>query len=131
LGRKKAEEKWKGKTTPRYEPGDNDGDFFVEAMITSWLTVGQNGFPGLCFMSDELLAKLLGNFLPWPELLNENKYGWKTIRTNRERIGLKKAEILFTDMVKINDRKWAILNRHGEKTHSITLLPNKPLPPEL
>ena len=122
LGRKKADEKWKGKTTPQYELGCNDGDYIVEAMITSWLTVGNNGFPGFCFMSDELLAKLLGLFLPLPKLLNEEIHGWKTVRTIRERIGLKKAEILFTGIEKVADKKWAILNQRGEKTHSITLL---------
>jgi len=130
LGRKKADEKWKGKITPRYEPGANDGDFIVEAMITSWLTVGHNGFPGLCFMSDEVLATLLGHALPVPALY-EKDAGWKTVRTIRERIGLKKAEILFTGFEKVADKKWVLLDQRGEKTPSITLLPNKPLPPEL
>jgi hypothetical protein len=44
---------------------------------------------------------------------------------------LKKAGILFNGIEKVADKKWAILNQRGEKTHSITLLPNKPLPPEL
>jgi hypothetical protein len=129
-GRKMADEKWKGKKTPRFKMNSN-GDYVAAAMTMEWLVGGGNGFPGLCFMSDELLAKLLGHALPWPRLLNENICGWKTIRTIRERIGLKKAGILFNGIEKVADKKWAILNQRGEKTHSITLLPNKPLPPEL
>ena len=124
LGRKEADEKWKGKTTPRYEPGANDGDYIVEAMITSWLTFGHNGFPGFCFMSDELLANLLGLILPLPRLLNEKIHGWKTVRTIRERIGLKKAEILFTGIKEVGDKKWAILDRRGMQTHWISRRPN-------
>lgn len=99
-------------------------------MITSWLTVGRNGFPGLCFLSDEVLATLLGLALPVPALYEKNT-GWKTVRTIRERIGLKKAEILFTGIEKVADKKWVLLDQRGEKTPSITLLPNKQLPPEL
>ena len=130
LGKKKADEKWKNSKTPRFKMNSN-GDYVAATMAMEWLVGGRNGFPGLCFMSDGLLAQLLGYALPWPRLLNEKIYGWKTIRTIRERIGLKKAEILFTGMEKVGDKKWAILNRRGEQTHAITLLPNKPLPPEL
>lgn len=130
LGRKKADEKWKNTKTPRFKMNSN-GDYVAAAMTMEWLVGGQNGFPGLCFMSDELLAQLLGHALPWPRLLNEEIHGWKTIRTIRERIGLKKAEILFNGIEKVADKKWAILSQRGEKTHSITLLPDKPLPPEL
>jgi hypothetical protein len=130
LGKKKADGKWKGKKTPRFKLGTN-GDKIAAVMTMEWLLVGQNGFPGLCFMSDELLAQLLGRTIPLPSLLNNDSDGWKTIRTIRERIGLKKAEILFNGIEKVADKKWAILNLRGEKTHSITLLPDKPLPPEL
>jgi hypothetical protein len=129
LGRKKADKKWKSKTTPQYKPGANEGDYIVEAMITGWLTVGHNGFPGLCFMSDELLAKLLAYTLPLPNLLKNE--GWKTIRTIRGRIGLKKAEILFKKIEKVADKKWAIFNLRGEKTHWIGSLSGKSLPPKL
>jgi hypothetical protein len=130
LGRKKADEKWKNTKTPQFKKKSNS-DYVAEAMTMEWLVVGQNGFPGLCFMSDEILAQLLGHALPWPRLLNEEICGWKTIRTIRERIGLKKAEILFNGIEKVADKQWAILNKRGEKTHSITLLPDKPLPPKL
>jgi hypothetical protein len=134
LGRKPADEKWKGADNLKSPIGfkrDTNSDKIAEAMTTSWLTVGHNGFPGLCFMSDELLAQLLGCTIPLPSLLNEVSDGWKTIRTIRERIGLKKAEILFNGIEKVADKKWAILDLRGEKTHSITLLPDKPLPPKL
>jgi hypothetical protein len=129
LGKKKADEKWKSATTPRFKLGANDGDYIVEAMTTSWLTIGNNGFPGLCFMSDEVLAKLLGHTLPLPTLLKNE--GWKIVRTNRERIGLKKAEILFTGLENVGAKKWAILNRRGEKTHWFSSEKRAPLPPKL
>ncbi len=127
LGRKKADEKWKNTKTPRFKL-KNNGDYVAVAMTMEWLAFGQNVFPGLCFMSDEVLATLLGHVLPWPALYEKNS-GWKTIRTIRERIGLKKAAILFTRIEKIGEKKWAILNRHGEKTHWIALMPKKSLPP--
>lgn len=129
LGRKKADERWKNTKTPRFKMNSN-GDYIAAAMTMEWLVGGQNGFPGLCFMSDEVLATLLGHALPVPALY-EKDAGWKTVRTIRERIGLKKAEILFTRIDKVADKKWVLLDQHGEKTPSITLLPNKPLPPEL
>lgn len=129
LGRKKADEKWKGTKTPRFKLKSN-GDYVAAAMTMGWLVGGQNGFPGLCCMSDEVLAMLLGHALPVPALYEKNT-GWKTVRTIRERIGLKKAEILFTGIEEVADKKWVLLDQHGEKTPSITLLPNKLLPPEL
>lgn len=131
LGRTKADKKWKSTKTPRLQLlGANDDRLIAAAMTREWLVVGNNGFPGLCFMSDEVLATLLGHGLPVPAL-HQKAAGWKTIRTIRERIGLKKGKILFTRIEKVGDKKWAILNQRGQKTHSVTLLPNKPLPPEL
>jgi hypothetical protein len=129
LGRTKADEKWKSTETPRFKLRSN-GDYIAVAMTMEWLVGGHNGFPGLCFMSDEVLAMLLGHALPVPALY-EKSSGWKTVRTIRERIGLRKAGILFTGIEKIGDNKWAILNRYGKKTHWISLTVNKPLPPEL
>lgn len=129
LGRKPADEKWKSTKTPRYKMSSNYGDYIAAAMTTEWLVGGSSGFPGLCFMSDELLAKLLGYTLPLPSLLSDS--GLKLIVTIRQRIGLKKAEILFNGIEQIADKKWAILNLRREKTHSITFLPDKLLPPIL
>ena len=129
LGRKKADEKWKNTKTPRFKMKSN-GDYIAAAMTKEWLVVEENGFPVLCFMSDEVLATLLGHSLPVPALY-EKVTGWKTVRTIRERICLKKGEILFTGIEKVGEKTWAIFNQRGEKTHSITLLPRKPLPPEL
>jgi len=124
LGRGKADKKWKGTETPQFKL-DSYGDKIVEAMTTGWLAVGHNGFPGLCFMSDELLARLLGHTLPLPSLLSDR--GLKLIVTTRQRIGLKKAEILFTGMEKIGGGWWVLLDMHGSKT-SYRI---RPLPPVL
>jgi hypothetical protein len=131
LGKRKADEKWKGKKTPQRFKLDTNGDKIAVAMTMEWLAVGQSGFPGLCFMSDELLAQLLGHTLPLPSLLSDRIRGGKFIWAIRKRVGLKQAEILFNGIEKVADRKWSILNLRGEKTHSITLLPVKPLPPKL
>ena len=131
LGKKKADEKWKGNKTPRSFKLDSNGDKIAAVMAMEWLVVGHNGFPGLCFMSDELLAQLLGRTIPLPSLLSDRIRGGKLIWAVRKRFGLHQAEILFNGIEKVADKKWAILNLRGEKTHSITLLPDKPLPPEL
>jgi hypothetical protein len=130
LGRKPADEKWKGKKTPQFKL-DAHGDKIAAALTTEWLVGGKNGFPGLCFMSDELLAELLGYTLPLPSLLSDRIRGGKFIWAIRKRVGLHQAETLFNGIKKVADKKWAILNLRGEKTHSITLLPDKPLPPKL
>ena len=129
LGRSVADKKWNGDRKPKLKTSSNS-DYVATAMTMGWLTIGQNGFPGLCFMSDELIAELLGNTLPWPQLLNEEIHGWKTIRTIRQRLGLKKAEILFSKMEKVGDEKWAVLDSRGEKTHWIQLNPKRSVPPK-
>jgi hypothetical protein len=87
LGRKKADDKWKNtdNLSPVGFKRDSDSDKIAEAMTTSWLTLGHNGFPGLCFMSDELLAKLLGYTLPLPSLLNDSGTFRKRARPGRSR----------------------------------------------
>ena len=131
LGKKKADEKWKGDKTPQRFKLETNGDKIAAVLTTEWLAVGKNGFPGLCFMSDELLAELLGYTLPLPSLLSDRIRGGKFIWAVRKRVGLHQAEILFTGIEKVADKKWAILNLRGEKTHSITLRLDKPLPPKL
>jgi hypothetical protein len=128
LGKKKADQKWKGRQTPRFKVKSNS-DKIAEAMITGWLTGGSNGFPGMCFMSDELLAKFLGYILPLPSLLTDS--GLKLIVTTRQRIGLKKAEILFSDVKKDGEQRWAIMNLRGEKAYWFSLRKRKCLPPIL
>lgn len=130
LGRKPADEKWKCKKTPHFKL-DAHGDKIAGVLTTEWLTVGKIGFPGLCFMSDELLAELLGYILPLPSLLSDRIRGGKFIWAVRKRVGLRQAEILFNGIEKVADKKWAILDLRGKTPHSITLLPDKPLPPEL
>jgi hypothetical protein len=82
-------------------------------------------------MSDELLAQLLGYTLPLPSLLADRIRGGKFIWAIRKRVGLRQAEILFNEIKEVGEKKWAILNQRGEKTHWISLLPNKPLPAKL
>lgn len=129
LGRKKADDKWKGTKIPQFKLESNGAEI-AAAMATGWLVGGRNGFPGLCFMSDEVLAQLLGHTLPLKSLQSSDQ-GWKIVRTIRERIGLKKAEILFNGIKKVGDKQWAILDRCGTQTHWISLRPSKPLPPKL
>ncbi len=124
LGRKKADEKWKGTATPRLKLGANDDDYIAVAMAMEWLVVGKNGFPGLCFMSDGLLAQLLGRALPVPNL------GWKTVSVIRERMGLKKAKTLFAGMVKAGDNWWVLLDRSGNKTRYRISFPKAKLLPQ-
>jgi hypothetical protein len=130
LGRKPADEKWKGKRKPQFKLAA-DGDKIAVVLTMEWLAVGKNGFPGLCFMSDELLAQLLGYTLPLPSLLADRIRGGKFIWAIRKRVGLRQAEILFNEIKEVGEKKWAILNQRGEKTHWISLLPNKPLPAKL
>jgi hypothetical protein len=117
LGKKKADAKWKS---------DHDSDFLTSpfklksnsdriavAMTLKWVIFGNSGFPGLCFMSDEILAQFLGHTLPLPSLLSAG--GWKTIRTIRERIGLKKAEVLVTGLKHLGGSKWAVLSHRGQE----------------
>jgi hypothetical protein len=108
LGRKKADEKWKG--DERVDPKvpfklETTSDKVAVAMALNWLDFNQSGFPGLCFLSDEALAKVLG------VILNLRSLGWKTVRTIRERIGLKKAAIFVTGVKEIADGKWAVLDK--------------------
>lgn len=132
LGRKKADEKWRSAATPQLKVGANDGDYIAAAMAIEWLSVGQNGFPGLCFMSDGLIAELLGRGLPIPALCDENKSGWKTVSVIRERLRLKKAITLFTGMEKIDGDWWVLLDRSGNKTpYRISFLKGRPLPQKL
>jgi hypothetical protein len=113
LGRQKADQRWKGKGSPqtRMFKTETNSDRIALAMTTGWLSVGQKGFPAFCFMSDEVLAKVLGLTLPLPSLLLESSHGWKIVRTIRERIGLKKAEVLITGVKKNDDGQWAVLDR--------------------
>jgi hypothetical protein len=129
-GRKKADEKWKTAKPLRFRMVSYR-DRIAEAITTGWLTVGRNGFPGLCFMSDELLAQLLGYTLPLPSLLSNTIRGGKCIWAIRKGIGLQQAEILFTGIEEVGKNKWAILDRHGKKTHWISLIADKRLPPKL
>lgn len=120
LGKKKADAKWNGDgCNPSRIPANSQ--CIAEAMARSWV-VGLDQFsnmPGLCFMKDELLASLLGRVLPVKSLLSTEIDGWKTVRTIRERIGLKKAIITLVDMRKIGNG-WELLDRHGNSAGIIS-----------
>ena len=129
VGRTKADKKWKS-TKPLWFKMDSYSDRVAEALSTCWVRAGFNGFPGLCFMSDELLAQLLGHTLPLPSLLSNRLRGGKFIWAVRKRMGLEQAETLFTRIEQVETNKWAILDRYGNRAHWISLRTDK-LPPKL
>ena len=57
------------------------------AMTCGWLRGDKQGFPGLCFCSDEVVSQLLGKLLNLPVQLG-------TVRKLRQRLHLKKAVVL-------------------------------------
>jgi len=63
-------------------------------------------------------------------MLNLRSLKWKTLRTNRERIGLKKGETLITDLEEVSEGKWAVLDRRGAKVAWFEA-GSKPVPPNL
>jgi len=137
LGRKKADKKWKGTKAPRFRL-ETLGDRIAAEIAPRCLVAGRNGFPGFCFMSDELLAQLLGRRLRLPNLSSNrtpgekvSSPGGKLIWAVRKRIGLKQAEILFTGIEQVGDDRWAIVDRRGGKTLWFLLKQIRPLPPKL
>ena len=130
IGRVKADEKWKNTKPLRFKM-DSYSEKIAEALSTCWISVGVNGFPGLCFMSDELLRQLLGHTLPYPSLLSDKLRGGKLIWAVRKRLNLQQAETLFIGIEQIGSNEWAILNRQGKRTHWISLKQGKSLPPKL
>lgn len=133
LGKKKADQKWKGSPSTDSRRGSpfklkSNGDKIALAMTMGWLMVGRNGFPGFCFMSDEILAQFLGRTLPLPSLLSDG--GWKFVRTIRERIGLKKGEVLVNGIKHLGGIKWAVLNHRGEEAGRFEEV-SKSVPPKL
>jgi hypothetical protein len=137
LGRKKADKKWKSADnlkTPLGFKRDTNGEKIATALVLGWLSVESRGFPGFCFISDKVLATLLGLTLPLPSLLPksddaDNQRGQKTIEDCRRDIGLVKAETLVTGLKDIGKGKWAILDEKGNEVGHFNQA--KSLPPKL
>lgn len=117
-GRSAADKKWKGRGELKFK-WDSISERVAMALTLDWMAVGAKcfteGFPGYAFISDEVLATLLGHALPLRGLLSEQ--GWKTVRTIRERMKLKKAEVLFRE-AKVNvtgpkKGEFCVIDRHG------------------
>lgn len=88
LGRREADKKPKRLTIADLFRKDVACDRIAFAMTTGWLRWDANGFPGLCFCSDKVIATLLGR------MLNLRTLGEGTVRKLRQRLKLKKASVL-------------------------------------
>jgi hypothetical protein len=117
-GRTKADKKWKNEDNAQspldFKRGTKEQKIGTELTL-GWLSVGDDGFPGYCFISDKILATMLGLTLPFQGLSPtsddaDNERGGKFIEDCRLDIGLKKAEIIVTRLKKVNECKWAILD---------------------
>ncbi|MGO8926854.1 MAG: hypothetical protein ACLQU3_08190 [Limisphaerales bacterium] len=111
VGRKKADEKWKGNSTMEQASPfklNSDTDVIAAAMITGYLAVGHSGFPGYAFISDEALRDVFGLFLRL-----RKQPAFDMIRSIRKRLHLKKAEILYTGLRKGPDGTWELLGVCG------------------
>ncbi len=129
LGRKKADKKWKGADDTFEFKRLTNGEKIAVTLTFGWLFVtGEKieiGFPGYCFISDEILATILGLTLPLPSLLpktgdEKNQCGRKTIEDCRLDIGLKKGETLVTGVKKVDNSErseweWAILDENDKE----------------
>jgi len=121
-GKTEADKKWKSADdtrTPVAFKRDTIGEKITAALALRWMSVEDTGFPGFAFISDKVLAALLGLTLPLPSLLPmpddpDNLRGRKMIEDCRRDIGLKKAEPLVVGLKHIDARKWAILDEDGE-----------------
>ena len=119
-GRKIADEKWgdsnSTRTSLEFKREEKEQKIGTELTL-GWLSVGDDGFPGYCFISDKVLATILGLTLPFQGLRPtsddaDNERGGKCIEDCRLEIGLKKAEIIVTGLKQLDECKWAILDKH-------------------
>jgi hypothetical protein len=106
LGRKKADEKWRNEQALDFKQ-QTASDKIAVQLAMGWLSL-PGGFPGYCFVSDEVTANLLGLFMPF---LKSTK--WKLVSTIRERIGLKKATIFVTCLKPLANGDWAAKDSRG------------------
>jgi hypothetical protein len=107
LGRKKANDKWRNEQELDVKQ-ETASDKIAVQMTMGWLSL-PNGFPGYCFLSDDMIAKVLGLFVPFLKSAD-----LKLVRTIRERIGLKKGEIIVTRLKQCANGDWAALDSGGE-----------------
>jgi hypothetical protein len=122
LGRKKADKKWKGadkSESPLEFKLATKGEKIATRLALGWLSAG-DGFPGYCFISDKVLAIILGLTLPFRGLLPatddaDNQRGRKTIEDCRRDIGLEKGEMLITRVKNVDGGKWALLDEKGKE----------------
>jgi hypothetical protein len=137
LGRKKADIKWKSADNLKIPLGfkrDTIGEKITTALALSWLSVEGSGFPGFCFISDKILATILGLTLPFQGLLPQNgdadnQRGRKMIEDCRRDIGLAKGETLVTGLKNVGGGKWAILDEKGKEVGHFNQAQS--LPPKL
>ena len=136
LGRKKADKKWKGadnSETPLEFKLDTKGEKITTRLALGWLSAG-DGLPGYCFISDKVLATILGLTLPFQGLLPtrddaDNQRGRKTIEDCRRDIGLEKGETLVTGVKHVDGGKWALLDENGKEVGCFNQA--KSFPPKL
>jgi len=98
LGRRKADDKWKG--DPDFDlKRETASDKIAVELVRGWLRGNRNGASGYCFCSDEVLATILGAALKLRSLDRE------LIKKIRRRLGLKKA----TNFYVLKDGKVVLL----------------------
>jgi hypothetical protein len=123
LGRKKADEKWQSPDKELDFKQETACDKIAVQLTMGWLSL-PGGIPGYCFLSDEMIAEVLGLLAPFLKSAD-----WKLVRTIRERIGLKKGEIIVTSLKQRANGDWAIFDSAGR---DLGVLPwSKCVPPKL
>ena len=108
LGRRKADEKPKRLTIADFSRKDFACDRIAFAMTCGWLRWNKDGFPGLCFCSDEVIATLLGG------MLNLRTLGVGTVRKLRHRLKLKKASVLVRQICPGTEGQFELSDSRGK-----------------
>jgi hypothetical protein len=109
LGRKEADEKRRSPDQGLDFKQETASDKIAVQLAVGWLSL-PGGFPGYCFLSDEVTANVLGIVMPFLRSTT-----WKLVRTIRERIGLKKGEIIVTCLKRRPGGEWAALDFRGRE----------------
>jgi hypothetical protein len=124
LGKKGADRKWRGVGQDLDFKQETASDKIAVQMTMGWLSL-PGGFPGYCFLSDDMIAKVLGLFVPFLKSAD-----WKLVRTIRERIGLKKGEIIVTRLKQLANGDWAALDSR-DRGVGLMRLESGAVPPKL
>lgn len=77
-------------------------------MACGWMRGDKYGFPGLCFCSDEVITGLLGKLLNLPSV----KLG--TVRKLRQRLHLKKADVVVRKLAIRTNGTFELLDSQGK-----------------